>query len=313
MGALERLGRTGLALLTAWSLGAAPAAAWTRPGHMVIAAIAFDDLEASDPAIVDRVVAVLDGHPDRGPFEVAEDRSEGRERALRLMMECARWPDDARLTGYDQPSWHLELKPIVRASDPPAIPPDDRISMDGVEAFALNARVMANPAATSAQRAVALCWVMHLAGDVHQPLHTAQLFSSGYPQGDKAGSLQFVLDPLTGRPETLHWFWDDSIHRAGDVASVTARAKALEQRLPRASVSPGATRAVAADYGAWANESRELAASRVYASGVVGGMSVSKAKALAPAYAEGAAALAEERAAIAGYRLSDLLREAFVK
>lgn len=311
MGALERLGRTGLALVTAWSLDAAPAAAWTRPGHMVIAAIAFDDLEASDPAIVDRVVAVLDGHPDRGPFEVAEDRSEGRERALRLMMECARWPDDARLTGYDQPSWHLELKPVVRAGDPPAIPPDDRISMDGVEAFALNARVMANRAATPAQRAMALCWVMHLAGDVHQPLHTAQLFSARYPDGDKAGSLQFVIDPLTKRPETLHWFWDDSLHRAGDVASVTARAKALERRLPRASVSSGAARA--ADYGAWANESRALAASHVYASGAVGGLSASQAKALAPGYAEGAAALAEERAAIAGYRLSDLLREAFAK
>jgi hypothetical protein len=152
---------------------------------------------------------------------------------------------------------------------------------------------------------------MHLAGDVHQPLHTAQLFSAAYPQGDKAGSLQFVIDPVTKQPETLHWFWDDSIHRAGDVTSVTARAKALERRLPRASVSPSAARAVASDYGAWATESRALAASRVYASGAVGGVSASQAKAMAPAYAEGAAAVAEERAAIAGYRLSDLLREAF--
>jgi hypothetical protein len=280
---------------------------------MVIAAIAFDDLEASDPAIVDRVVALLDSHPDRGPFEVAEDRSEGRERALRLMMECARWPDDARLTGYDQPSWHLEMKPVVWAGDPPAVLPDNRVAMDGVEAFGLNARVMANRAATPAQRAVALCWVMHLAGDVHQPLHTAQLFSARYPEGDKAGSLQFVIDPVTGRAETLHWFWDDSIHRSGDLASVRTRATELERRRPRAAVSLGAARAVAADYAAWAEESRVLAASRVYASGPVGGLSANQAKALPPAYAEGARTLAEERAAIAGYRLSDLLREAFAK
>jgi len=309
MPAARRLNGAGLALLAAWSLGASPAAAWTRPGHMVIAAIAFDDLEARAPTIIDRVVAVLEAHPDKGPFEVAEDRSEGRERALRLIMECARWPDDARLTGYDQPSWHLEMKPIVWAGDPPAARPDDRVSMDGVEAFALNARVMANRAASPAQRAVALCWVMHLAGDVHQPLHTAQLFSAQYPEGDKAGSLQFVIDPVTQHPVTLHWFWDDSIHRSGDVASVRARATDLERRHRRAATPS----AVAADYPRWAEESRALAASHVYGLGPVGGLSADKAKALSPAYAEGALAVAEDRAAIAGYRLSDLLREAFAK
>ncbi|AZS21557.1 S1/P1 nuclease [Caulobacter sp. FWC26] len=305
------LGAAGLALLTALSFDAAPAAAWTRPGHMVIAAIAFDALEVRDPAVIDRVVAVLDSHPDRGAFEVAEDRSEGRERALRLMMECARWPDDARLTGYDQPSWHLELKPIVRTEDPPANAPAPDVAMDGVEAFALNARVMANRAATPAQRAVALCWVMHLAGDVHQPLHTAQLFSSQYPESDKAGSQQFVIDPVTGRPETLHWFWDDAVHRAGDIGSVRARAIELERRLPRTVLAPGVAHAVAANYSDWAEESRALAASRVYASGPVGGPSAKQAKALPPGYAEEAAAVAEARAALAGYRLSDLLREAF--
>ncbi|CAN5391470.1 hypothetical protein BH10PSE4_BH10PSE4_39240 [soil metagenome] len=303
----------GLALLGAWTLCATPAAAWTRPGHMVIAAIAFDDLEASDPAIVDRVITLLDSHPDKGPFEVAEDRSEGRERALRLMMECARWPDDARLTVYDQPSWHLETKPVVWTADPPPVRPDDHVAMDGVEAFALNARIMSNRAATPTQRAVALCWVMHLVGDVHQPLHTAQLFSARYPDGDKAGSLQFVIDPLTKRSETLHWFWDDSIHRSGDLASVRARATELEHRRPRGTVSPDAARAVAADYAAWAEESRALAASVVYGSGPVGGPSADEAKALAPAYAEGARTLAADRAAVAGYRLSDLLREAFGK
>lgn len=287
-----------------------PAGAWTRPGHMVTAAIAFHDLEARDGAVIDRIALLLDSHPDRAPFEVAEDRAEGRERALRLIMECARWPDDARLTQYDQPSWHLELMPVVRAGDPPAVAPADAVSMDGVEAFALNARVMANPAATPAQRAVALCWVMHLAGDVHQPLHTAQLFSSAYPDGDRAGSLQFVIDPQTRKAETLHWFWDDSVHRSGDPASVLARTTEIEARHPRAAVLHGAT-AQAADYGAWAQESRVLAASLAYAPGPVGGMSEREARRLPSAYVDDATATAEVRVAMAGYRLADLLREAF--
>jgi hypothetical protein len=37
------------------------------------------------------------------------------------------------------------------------------------------------------QRTIALAWLFHLVGDIHQPLHTAQLFTADYPQGDKAG------------------------------------------------------------------------------------------------------------------------------
>lgn len=311
MAAVGRAGPRLVAGMVAWSLALSPVMAWTRPGHMVTAAIAFDDLEATDPAIIDRVAELLDSHPDRGPFEVAEDRSEGRERALRLMMECARWPDDARLTVYDQPSWHVQLRPVVRAEDPPPVPPDDRLLMDGVEAFALNARVVANPDATAAQRAVALCWVMHLAGDVHQPLHTAQLFSSAYPEGDRAGGLQFVIDPLSRRPETFHWFWDDSVQRSGDLESVKARAKDLQLRLPRSDLAPRTTPAVAADYARWADESYSLALSFVYAGGPIGGLSETEAREIPVGYALETVTIAERRVALAGYRLADLLRDSF--
>ena len=35
------------------------------------------------------------------------------------------------------------------------------------------------------QRAIALAWLFHLVGDIHQPLHTAQLFTVDYPDGDR--------------------------------------------------------------------------------------------------------------------------------
>ena len=38
------------------------------------------------------------------------------------------------------------------------------------------------------RRAIALAWLFHLVGDIHQPLHTAQLFTVYYPQkGTGAG------------------------------------------------------------------------------------------------------------------------------
>jgi hypothetical protein len=37
-------------------------------------------------------------------------------------------------------------------------------------------------------KAIALAWLFHLVGDIHQPLHTAQLFTVDYPQGDRGGN-----------------------------------------------------------------------------------------------------------------------------
>jgi hypothetical protein len=38
------------------------------------------------------------------------------------------------------------------------------------------------------KKAIALSWLFHLVGDVHQPLHTSQLFSVDYPKGDQGGN-----------------------------------------------------------------------------------------------------------------------------
>ena len=37
------------------------------------------------------------------------------------------------------------------------------------------------------RKAIALAWLFHLVGDIHQPLHTGQLFTVEYPKGDRGG------------------------------------------------------------------------------------------------------------------------------
>jgi hypothetical protein len=46
------------------------------------------------------------------------------------------------------------------------------------------------------RRAIALAWLFHLVGDIHQPLHTAQLFIVDYPQRDRGGNEICVRVPL---------------------------------------------------------------------------------------------------------------------
>ena len=54
-------------------LAAGPAGAWSREGHMLSAAIAYDDLMAKDPATASAIANIIDHHPDRGTFQVATE------------------------------------------------------------------------------------------------------------------------------------------------------------------------------------------------------------------------------------------------
>jgi hypothetical protein len=293
-----------LAILAA--LQASPANAWTRPGHMVTAVIAYDVLRARDPKLVDRIVEIASHHPDTGAFEVAAGRSTGEERARRVFLEMARWPDDARGGAMDHPTWHYAQQAVADPRDPPPTRPGEGLDGNALEAFALNARVAGDPHAAAAERAVALCWVLHLMGDIHQPLHTAQQFSGRFPKGDRGGGLQYVIDPQTGAPISLHWFWDDSVNRLGDAEPATTRARTLEARMPRASFPELASPATPDQFPAWRAESYALAGPVVYRD-VAAGASAAEAKALGPAYVAAATAAAERRVTLAGYRLADVL------
>jgi S1/P1 Nuclease len=58
------------------------------------------------------------------------------------------------------------------------------------------------------RKAIALAWLFHLVGDIHKPLHTAQLFTVDYPQGDRGGNEICVRVTQAGQPMDLHRFWD---------------------------------------------------------------------------------------------------------
>lgn len=181
------------------ALAASPAAAWTRPGHVVTAAIAHDEIARRRPELLPRLGALLETHPDRGPFQVAVDRTTGAERGRRLFLECARWPDDMRGTLYDHPSWHATAWPVVDKDASAETrrrveARKGRPTGQALEGVALNWGVLTDPSTQPAEKAVALCWLMHVVGDLHQPFHTAELFSAAHPDGDGAAWRQFVKD-----------------------------------------------------------------------------------------------------------------------
>jgi hypothetical protein len=104
-------------------------------------------------------------------------------------MLTARWPDDIRGTPQDRPKWHYINYPFKPPGEPASVHAPDKDNI--VQAFADNLKEVQHGRRAS-DRAVALCWVFHLVGDVHQPLHTVQLFSERVRRGDHGGNSFYI-------------------------------------------------------------------------------------------------------------------------
>ncbi len=307
--------RMGAALAAAAALAAPGAAlAWSNQGHQATGAIAYDDLIKTDPKIVARIVEIEKNHPDKARFDKRLGALTGAARDRMLFELMARWPDDARDGPYDHPSWHYWLSAINDPAHPAKLPPALLATKTGeaVEAFALARATVADAFSGDAERAVALCWILHLVGDIQQPLHAGHLASTRFPMSDRGGMIDFVRAGAGAAPIYLHMYWDDRLGAdEDDDAAVAATAARVEARVPRAglpNLDPGKTDAAA--FRGWAGESYALAVKEVYREGAVSGVPSAAADApILPAdYDARSRVVAEQRVATGGYRIADVLK-----
>ena len=102
-----------------------------------------------------------------------------------------------------------------------------------------------------------LPWLIHLTGDVHQPLHCTSRFLRAQPDGDEGGNLDFVkLDGNQGR--NLHALWDDILGTDTSDAFVNAMAAGIAaEYIEQHGAHPRLTR----DPKKWIDEGFQLAKS----------------------------------------------------
>jgi hypothetical protein len=288
------------------------ALAWNRAGHMVSGAIAYGELRARNPAALDRVIALLRVHPAYQTRWLPMITARGMaDHDIMLFMFAARWADDVRdEPQYDHPTWHYTNLPFVPAGDttrPPA-----GIGGDVVTEAEHNISVLRDPEASDTAKAIALTWVFHLVGDVHQPLHAVSFYSSRWPQGDRGGNLVFIRATPTSSPINLHSFWDGLIIGSDDVRDTMNRAIALRAAHPS---GPLASQIALLAPASWArDESLPLSRRWAYLDGRLdAGTSRETAVVLPASYAADAQRLAEARVTLAGYRLAALLARSVIR
>jgi hypothetical protein len=218
-------------ILATLALVASPALAWNALGHKTVAEIAWRQLE---PERRQEIVDTLRRHP-RFDDDFAQQMPadvEGADKETQdhwVFQQAAYWPDVARgIKGdqrrlFDRPSWHYVNGPIfVDRSDRRALAGQLRVNTSDryptnesenkwniLQAIKHWQAVLRDKRTPTAERAVAYCWLFHLVGDSHQPLHSCALFSaSRFPEGDRGGN----SIPLV-RGDNLHSLWDNLLGR----------------------------------------------------------------------------------------------------
>ena len=64
----------------------------------------------------------------------------------------------------------------------------------------------------TAERALFARYLVHLVGDIHQPLHSVALYNKTFPKGDAGGNF-LKVKLLNGSFENFHSFWDAGAFR----------------------------------------------------------------------------------------------------
>jgi hypothetical protein len=279
--------------------------AWDGAGHMAIAAEAFRQLT---PELQAQAVEVLKAHPDYQQWVNAYHPNPTVNLAAYVFMRSSTWPDEIRGSGspYDHPEWHFIDYPLR----PPLFPfePDPRPTNNVLFGVDQCEKTLSDTNADPVLRAVYLSFLIHLIGDMHQPLHCENFFGADFPNGDRGGN-DFYVKPEQ-RGVRLHGIWDGLLGTIENPAIQWQYSIKIETDYPRTSL-PELRRDITPK--SWSLESRKLAIKYGYLNGHLKGTTdFATAHRLPADYLSNAQAIAERRGALAGYRLADELKNFLV-
>ena len=245
--------------------------AWSREGHEIIAILAEQRLH---PDAREAVVALLDGP---------------------TFVEAATWADKVR--NIQTAPWHYVNIEITETEyDPARVCPQDQCVIGQIERFR---HVLATADGDMRKRQKALKYLIHLVGDLHQPLHAGQ----NADHGGNDVQVEFIgetINPYSGKPWNLHAVWDSGILevRDRDAHHYAERLNAWLHAQPEGAFQDGSV----VD---WAMESHRIAKDHVYVLPVD--------RKLGEDYYRANVPVVDQQLAKAGVRLAKLLNDALGK
>jgi nuclease S1 len=275
-----------LALLA--SLATPPVRAWGPQGHRTVGAIADRLLTPAAHAAVAQLLA-----QDLDKFGNLSGRS--------TLESVSVWSDEIRGTPASHARWHYDDLPVCGAVRAPLHCRDNECNTAQLRRLT---GVLADARVPARERGEALKWVVHLLGDIHQPLHAADNSDHG------GNDVQVALLGVRTRGRvSLHGAWDGELVQLAlntrnhqrppaEIAALAAEARELNGRLGQGSAE------------SWALESNALARRVAYAfPGFACNHVPDDIVTLDGAYQARAVPVVRERLLLAGARLATLLNQ----
>ena len=211
--------------------------AWNSVGHMAVAKLVYDRL---DDGHKKKLFTLLQSHPHYERY-LAAGRPDNVSEVEWAIVRTSVWPDwvrprgdkdsrGAEVTRYHRPEDHYVNVPFIDPKDAAVFAGKTLIDPDLTNILdALKQRCNEVRTKTTADidKAIAVCWIFHLVGDIHQPLHNVAYFNDtkDYRRGDLGGNLFGVR--AGGQRVKLRAYWDnllgDDSNYADDSANHQAR------------------------------------------------------------------------------------------
>jgi len=294
----------------------APAYAWNEAGHKVVTLIAWDQMK---PQTRQAVIALLKEAPADADLAklFSNDSRPLAEREREFFLRASTWADIVRDDDFPERRkkfhhslWHFinfffdQSGPGGAPRDRDDLRPEPENVVERLQRFQSS---IADRNLPANQRAIELAWILHLAGDIHQPLHCSARVTRSEPQGDRGGNL-FLLErnnPLNN----LHSYWDGILNRTfrrstgeTEQAFLQKIANFIVARHPRPSL---AARIKPGEFEAWAKEGHATTKASVYP------QSLRRNQTPSQTYRQNVSRIAEPAIALAGYRLAEMLDRTF--
>ncbi|MCH8034534.1 MAG: S1/P1 nuclease [Bacteroidetes bacterium] len=252
---------------------------WNSSSHGIVAIIAYDLMDTeSRNKVLDLIKHhprykedFIDALPDTSKFWTQTEREQW------IFAQIARWSDIARgfkdemRDKYHHSTWHyinLGVFPNEKLKDEfgTSLPSNTNLiyndasefeRMNIMEALGYISEQFESEATTKMEKAVLLCWLFHLVGDLHQPLHSSAMFTPRlFSKGDRGGN------SIKVGKYNLHSTWDWALGGEREISKMADFSDAIRKDEKLNSIGINANEEL--KFNRWLEESYSLAKSIAY-------------------------------------------------
>ncbi|MGD9563591.1 MAG: S1/P1 nuclease [Pyrinomonadaceae bacterium] len=303
---------------------AIPAFGWDDVGHKITGYIAWQRMS---PQARENVIRILRSAPEDSTLAVFY-QPYGAEpddvRKLEYFIMVPTWGDivrdfggerafrnEVRFRKYHRSNWHYDdifWKQVDGKIETLTGFPEGGVGVTKLKEFDA---VLRDPSTRDPEKAIAIAWLLHIGGDLHQPLHTSGRVTEREPKGDQGGNLFRLTPEGTPRDQqvNLHWYWDSIVGRNVPIKSGMCEREYIEmlgkRMMKRHSFASVQAKLNLGKYDDWQQESF------AYNNTVVFSPDLKRGQMPSAKYKKNAFKLAEQQLAMAGYRLGETLNAVF--